>query len=236
MKNFLILCLALVLSFGYLAAQPKIEVVGGDTYDWGVVSSKNDPLKTKIEIKNIGDKVLIISEVKASCGCTSTNLGKSELNPGESTSIDVTLRTSGNVNNIHKTIRVNSNDPNNGQQIIHLKANVVALLQLTPTPYFTYQDMQVGKSSVGKLKLKNNCTIPVTISDIELQPKNIEFSIKNKLILQPNEEVELSTTVIPEITGQYNCSVVVKTDHPDFPTLRIDGYGRVKESPVYNNK
>ena len=236
MKKVFVLFLALTFSISFLTAQPKIQVVGGDSYDWGVVTTKNDPLKTKFEIKNIGDKVLVISEVKASCGCTSTNLGKNELNPGESTTIDVTLKTSGHVNNLHKTIKINSNDPNNGQQIIHLKANVVALLQLTPTPYFTYLDMQIGKSSVGKLKLKNNSTMPITISDAELQPKNIEFSIKNNLTLQPNEEVELTTTVIPEATGQYNCSVVVKTDHPDFPTLKIDGFGRVKESPVYNNK
>ncbi len=236
MKKSIIFCLALALSFGFLSAQPKIEVVGGDTYDWGVVSSKNDPLKAKIEVKNVGDQVLTITEVRASCGCTSTNLGKSDLKPGESTFLDVTLRTSGHVNNLHKTIRVGSNDPANSSKIIHIKANVVALLQLTPTPYFTYQDMQVGKSSVGKLKLKNNCNIPITISDAEVQPKNIEFSVKNKITLQPNEEIELSTTVIPEITGQYNCSIVVKTDHPDFPTLRIDGFGRVKESPVYNNK
>lgn len=236
MKKYLISLLAIALSFSFLNAQPKIEIVGGDTYDWGIVSVKNDPLTTKMQVKNVGDQVLSITEVKAACGCTSTNVGKSDLKPGESTFIDITLRTSGLANNLHKTIRIGSNDPETPSKIIHIRANVVALLQLSPTPYFTYQNMQVGQSAIGKLRLKNNSTVPITISDPEVDPKNIEFSIKKEYILKPKEEIEITSTVIPEVTGQYNCSIVVKTTHPDFPTLRIDGFGRVKESPVYQNK
>ena len=39
---------------GAAYAQGKIEVVGGDTYDWGAVSPAK--LKSVIEVKNVGFK------------------------------------------------------------------------------------------------------------------------------------------------------------------------------------
>ena len=51
MKKYLISLFAIALSFSFLNAQPKIEIVGGDTYDWGIVSVKNDPLTTKMQVR-----------------------------------------------------------------------------------------------------------------------------------------------------------------------------------------
>ena len=38
-------------------AQPKIEIKGGDTYDWGNVTDVSKPLAGQVEIKNTGDKI-----------------------------------------------------------------------------------------------------------------------------------------------------------------------------------
>ena len=44
----------------------------------------------EFEYRNEGDKPLIITKVKASCGCTATNYSKEPLLPGESSKIRAT--------------------------------------------------------------------------------------------------------------------------------------------------
>src|SRR5437667_12794840 len=65
-------------------AQPvgKIEIVGGDTYNWGNVQPGE--LKATIQVKNTGQGDLKITDVHPGCGCTVTSpIDKNPLKPGE---------------------------------------------------------------------------------------------------------------------------------------------------------
>ena len=227
-SSFAIFALIFVACF----SQPKLEVVGGDTYDWGTVSSKNDPLEAKIQFKNVGNQKLIISDVKPSCGCTSSKLDKNELEPNEIATIEIQLRTGGaTTKNLTKTVKVTSNDPTNGTKFIYLKANVVAEMELS-TPYFTFPDMTVGVQAISKLKLKNNSKQDVKISNFAVNPDYVMLNLKDEITLKPNQDIEISTKATPKVSGSFNFSVTFKTTHPDFQDMRIDGYGRVKDMPV----
>src|SRR5687768_6438622 len=59
----------LILAGGSALAQGKVEVVGGDRYDWGRVAPGN--LTATIVVRNAGTGVLNISRVQPGCGCTS---------------------------------------------------------------------------------------------------------------------------------------------------------------------
>lgn len=87
-------------------AQPKLEIVGGDTHDWGTVKVFESPLKTIITIKNTGNQPLRVFEVKPSCGCTTAPLDKDILNPGETAKIDIKLDLKGNVGAITKDVNI----------------------------------------------------------------------------------------------------------------------------------
>ena len=80
-----------VLWSASLQAQPKLIMVAGDTYDWGVVTDLAAPLKSRIELKNVGTQEVVIDEVKPTCGCTLAPLEKNRLQPGESTFMNITL-------------------------------------------------------------------------------------------------------------------------------------------------
>ncbi len=116
MKRTLALVVFLFVPF-LLFAQPKIEIVGGDTYDWGTVKRTDDPLRAKIKIKNVGTEVLKITEVKPGCGCTTAPLDKNELKPGEEASLDVTLRITGYQGNVTKKCQNSLERPNKSKQI-----------------------------------------------------------------------------------------------------------------------
>ena len=53
MKKLVLTAISLLLAASMAYAQPKIEIMGGNKQDWGKVSPKDSPLKTKVKIKNI---------------------------------------------------------------------------------------------------------------------------------------------------------------------------------------
>ncbi|WP_317898341.1 DUF1573 domain-containing protein [Aurantibacillus circumpalustris] len=48
---------------------------------------QNKPVTLEFEFTNVGDNPVLITNVQASCGCTSTNYIKTPILPGESTKI-----------------------------------------------------------------------------------------------------------------------------------------------------
>ncbi|MCX7908618.1 MAG: DUF1573 domain-containing protein [Ignavibacteria bacterium] len=233
MKRYFVL---LLLSFPFLLfAQPKIEIVGGDSYDWGTVKPTQDPLKAKIKIKNVGNELLKITEVKPGCGCTTAPLDKNELKPGEEATLDVTLRITGTSGNVVKSIRIASNDPNNPNKYLYLKANVFYPISITPTSYFTFNEMTVGQEAQAKVTLKNNTNENITLSEVQVVPENLNVNLPKKLVLKAGESYDIVAKVVPDKKGYFNCSVKIKTNNPDQKEIIIPGYGNVKESPLFNN-
>ncbi|MBI3259067.1 MAG: DUF1573 domain-containing protein, partial [Ignavibacteriae bacterium] len=93
-------------------AQPKIEIVGGDTHDWGKVKAKDSPLKAVVKLKNVGSELLKITEVHPGCGCTKTaELDKKELKPGEIATTEISLNLGTSSGQLTKTVAITSNDP-----------------------------------------------------------------------------------------------------------------------------
>lgn len=214
---------------------PQIEIIGGDTYDWGLISPKDTPLTTDIIIKNTGNETLEIKEVKPACGCTSAPLNKTTLEPGDTTAMHVTLRVGNTASSLTKTIRITSNDPKNTNKIVFLKCTVFHPLQVSPTPYFTFNMMKVGTEAVSKLKISNNTGKDAVITDLEITPEELEVNLKEGMVIKPGQEIELEAKFKPSKAGYFNCSVKMKTGLADQPELFISGYGNVQESSIFNN-
>lgn len=234
LKKILLIIVAVAAPF-LLFAQPKLEVVGGDTYNWGTVRPTDDPLHAKIKIKNVGNELLKITEVKPGCGCTTAPLDKTELKPGEEATLDVTLRIGGMAHDVVKSIRIASNDVQNPNKYIYLKAKVFYPISILPTSYFTFNEMTVGKESSAKVTVKNNTDKDITLSDVEITPENLAVNIPKKKVLKPQEQFEIVAKVVPDKKGYFNCTVKMKTSNPDMKEIIIPGYGNVKESPIFNN-
>lgn len=234
MKKSMKLALLAFLAYGSVAyAQPKLEVVGGDTYNWGTVKPGDSPLKGTIVIKNSGTEKLNITEVKPGCGCTTAPISKTDLAPGDTASISVTLNISGNANDVTKSIKVASNDPAAATKYLYLKAKIFYPIVITPTQYFTFNDMNVGVKKDAKLKIKNNTDKSVTLSDF-VTPANIQLNLMGKKILAPNEEFEVTATANPDKVGYFNGTVKFKTNDPDMKEVSLQCFGNVKES-IMNN-
>jgi len=230
-----ILLSTLLFSAILLLSSPKIEVIGGNTQDWGDVKPSKKPLKHTVVLKNIGDEVLNITGVKPSCGCTTAPIDKEKLKPGESAKIKVEFKAGSSTGPKTKTIRITSNDPSNPTLIYRLKANVVKDLTVGPSQYFNFSTMEVGKKAESKVFIQNNGKKPVTLSDYKVEPANVEINLNKPVTLKPGEKVEVSAWLTPEKAGYTSVRLTMQTSHPEDPTLTIQGYGTAKESAVFRN-
>ncbi|GAB1430860.1 hypothetical protein MASR2M18_16940 [Ignavibacteria bacterium] len=235
MKKIIVASLA-VLFFAAVGAfaQPKLEIVGGDTYNWGKVNGAQSPLKAVVEVKNTGTGILNIKEVKPGCGCTGTVLDKKELGPGEIGKIDVSLNLSGVNGPLTKNISIMSNDPNNPTKVLYLKAEVARAITMSPTQYLVYNSLAVGQRSEAKITIKNNSTTDVTLSEPQAS-EGLVVNIKPSVVIKAGTEFELVAQYTPKAKGYFNGNVKIKTSNPEFQMLDIPAYGNVIESnsPVF---
>ena len=90
-------------------AAPQIRVEE-PTYDFGTIL-EGFVVSHVFVIENVGDEVLEIDRVAASCGCTTTALATDTLRPGESVNLEVLVDTAGFGGRIGKSVYVYTNDP-----------------------------------------------------------------------------------------------------------------------------
>ncbi len=105
MKKLVVTILIVFVGF---AVQAQAEIsFKTDTIDYGQIAKGSDGTRV-FEFTNTGDKPLVISDVKSSCGCTVPKKPDGPVAPGASSSIEVKYDTN-RVGPIRKTITVHSN-------------------------------------------------------------------------------------------------------------------------------
>jgi len=74
--------------------------------------NEGDILDTVYTFTNTGEAPLVITKVKASCGCTTPYWPKKPINPGESEKIKVRFNTNHKAGKQHKTVTIHANTKN----------------------------------------------------------------------------------------------------------------------------
>lgn len=95
-------------------------------YDYGTIEQGSDG-SAEFVFTNSGKTPLVLSNVRASCGCTVPTWPKEPILPGTKSSIKVVYNTN-IAGNFHKSITVNSN-AKNSEVVLSIKGNVVAKKQ-----------------------------------------------------------------------------------------------------------
>lgn len=85
---------------------------------------------TEFEFTNTGTKPLILTDVKASCGCTTPDWPKEAIAPGKSSVIKVEYNTQGRPGDFTKSITINSNADNGQPKIVYIKGKVIGNAQV----------------------------------------------------------------------------------------------------------
>jgi len=121
MKKLFIIGTFLVGGIGLLNAQ-EIELSESNV-DLGNVKFGGKAITT-VQIKNTGDKPLIISDAKASCGCTVPTWPKEPIAPGKTADMTVEYKTTSKAGAFNKTVTISSNAVTEGRKIFRIKGVV----------------------------------------------------------------------------------------------------------------
>jgi len=98
-----------------------------DTHNFGDIE-KGKPVSHEFSFKNTTKSTVLITNVKAACGCTATNYTKTPIKPGETGTITATYNAA-NPGNFTKTVTVTTSD-SEVNKILTIKGKVIG----EPTP------------------------------------------------------------------------------------------------------
>jgi hypothetical protein len=132
MKRFALICLFATMALGMANAQTtESKDVPADgarirftemEHNYGTIQ-KGGNGDCEFTFVNEGNEPLILSNVKASCGCTTPSYTQKPVMPGKTGTIKVHYNTN-NVGAFSKTVTVSSNAVDNPKTVLRIKGNV----------------------------------------------------------------------------------------------------------------
>jgi len=144
---------------------PKIEFKE-ESQDFGRVK-QGKVLTHNFRFKNVGDAILIVNNVRTSCGCAAALVSKRELKPGESGEIKATFNTRGYSGQNIKYIYVESNDPSAHQKQLVMKASI----DVPPSPKIELSNYSVdlglvleGEELLTEVHIENKGELELTVT------------------------------------------------------------------------
>ncbi|HBX51668.1 MAG: hypothetical protein A2W98_05765 [Bacteroidetes bacterium GWF2_33_38] len=118
------------------------------THDFGSIKEADGNVTCVFEFNNTGNQPLILSNVKASCGCTTPEWTKEPIAPGAKGSIKATYNPARRPGQFNKSITVTSNSEN-PTTVLFIKGDVIPVSTTPTTPEDEF------KQALGELKLKS---------------------------------------------------------------------------------
>ena len=119
-----------LMSFSVLPQKVTVQNVKSETpitwkselIDLGQIP-QNKPRSIEFEFKNTGKTAVVISNVKASCGCTATDYTKTPIQPGETAKITATYNAAAK-GAFTKTVTVTTN-ADTAPKVLSFKGTVI---------------------------------------------------------------------------------------------------------------
>ncbi len=194
MKKLLVFALSLCC-VGVMA-QDAVITFTETSHDFGRIPEEGGKVTHVFEFKNEGMSPLTLTNVRASCGCTTPNWTKSPVGPGETGVINVTYNPNGRPGKFSKTITVTSNAKEPTLKL-YISGEVIPK---SAKPADKYK-VKMGNLNVSQKDLNFN-EMRKTDKDGETKTQHIQYANNTdkpvKVTLLINEEDQ--GFVIPEVS------------------------------------
>ena len=177
-KIFTTLFMALT-AVAMMAQQPVITFEKTE-HDFGKINEADGRVSTVFEFKNEGMAPLVLSNVRASCGCTTPTWTKEPIEPGQTGSITVTYNPNGRPGRFQKTVTITSN-ATEATKRVYIKGEVIPKAAKPANKYTV---------AVGALNMKTKTLDLGTIKKGESKSGELEYANLGK----DAHHVELATS------------------------------------------
>ena len=158
------LCVAL-MAVAAFAQQPVITFEKTE-HDFGKINEADGRVSTVFSFKNEGMAPLVLSNVRASCGCTTPTWTKEPIEPGQTGSITVTYNPNGRPGRFQKTVTITSN-ATEATTRVYIKGEVIPK-QAKPVNKYTI--------SVGELSMQGKVLDLGVIKKGETKSGELEYA------------------------------------------------------------
>lgn len=207
----------LIISATWLVADPKISCEE-PIFDFGSRDA-SEVVEHTFELKNTGTSDLVISAVRPACGCTTAQVEKTVITPGETSNLGAQLSLAGRSGEIQKPILIESNDPQNSSIQLAIKGIVWADFECNPSLLTLRKDSPEAPAS-GSLILKSLKNWPLEILEAKSESGKLKirwdkFSDENAFQITANLEERFQP-------GQYGDKIVLETNHATRKQLEIN--------------
>ncbi len=163
-KLFSTLFMALT-AVAMFAQQPVITFEKTE-HDFGKINEADGRVTTEFNFKNEGMVPLVLSNVRASCGCTTPKWTREPIEPGQTGTITVTYNPNGRPGRFQKTVTITSNASEPTKRV-YIKGEVIPK-QAKPANKYTIK--------VGDLNMKSKILDLGTIKAGENRSGELEFA------------------------------------------------------------
>lgn len=190
-----------------------------------------------VTITNTGDEVLEIGNITVTCGCTASEVEQSQLQPGESTQLEVRFNPNRRTGEQHgKRVTIDSNDPR-GASTVTLKAFVIPRVVAEPAAALFGQVIQ-GDSGTTQIKVMGmNEDFKVTGASIDredsfgiriLETKIVEreHPKTGEIMMVGESTIEVSMSEAARI-GRLDGQIRLETTEPSNPVLTLRAMANV---------
>lgn len=223
----ILICIIFIGTSMTALAAPKI-VCDEPTWEFEKVMEGKE-ISHSFIIKNPGDEVLNLDNVRGSCGCTAAKPDSKVLQPGGQTEIKTTFNTTGRPGKQTKYVYVHSNDP----ETKILKLTITGEVEKMPAPRiilsppsWNMQSIESGVAKETNLTISNTGDEPLEIKTVTPSTTQIQTNFSGPVTLKPEEKLPLHITYTPDIMAStIREKIVITSNDPKRGEAIFNIYG-----------
>ena len=203
------------------SAPSKVFVSDQRIHDFGTIKEKDGKVSHVFTFTNKGRSPIVINDVSAWCGCTTTEYTKAPVGPGKTAKVKVTYNPYRRPGRFSKEVVVIT-EGGRSYTRVWVKGNVVAMQRPVTDDYpysfghglymnyqtLAFPPLKQGETFDFTLRIANATGKQMTVV-FDRKPNNRVLKMPRKLVLKPNQRTEVSVSYRAPRTYKYNRRIVV---------------------------
>ena len=191
-----------------MMAQEPVITFEKTEHDFGKIHEEDGRVSVVFEFKNEGMSPLVLSNVRASCGCTTPTWTKEPVEPGQVGSLTVTYNPNGRPGRFQKTVTITSNAKEPTVKV-YIKGEVIPKAAQPVNKY---------PVAVGELSMKSKTLDLGTLKKGEVKGGELEYANLSKA----DHNVDLATSAADAFMGNQVTLASVKPNETGKFIFSID--------------
>lgn len=240
-KSIILTASSFLILSGAVCAQGALKFES-DKHDFGMIDEGLQAVH-EFTFTNTGNAPVILSDVRASCGCTTPSWTKEPIAPGAKGSIKASYNSEGRPGNFTKSITITSN-ASEASKVIYIKGIVdpkkekstftADQLKVSPKASLDKSTHNFGKIEKGqkvstKFTIKNTGKSPLTLTSVQAACNCITHTL-DKEAIAAGKSATLEITYSPTYDGVNSDIVTIITNDLNKGKHSISLVGDVVES------